>query len=118
MLFKYSGIDANGLKIKSKIEASNLNEAKSKLKVKGIIYTTIKEDELFFLNFNFKRRKELDLNTLSKISRDLSIYINSGITLIESINLLKQRYKNNKVLFSFFDNLKIFLDEGKTLYDA
>lgn len=118
MLFKYSGIDVNGLKIKSKIEASNLNEAKSKLKVKGIIYTTIKEDELFFLNFNFKRRKELDLNTLSKISRDLSIYINSGITLIESINLLKQRYKNNKVLFSFFDNLKIFLDEGKTLYDA
>ena len=31
MLFKYSGFDSNGLKIKSKLEASNLKEAKAKL---------------------------------------------------------------------------------------
>ncbi len=118
MLFKYSGIDSTGLKVKSKIEAISLNEAKQKLKAKGILYTSLKEDNLNFGRISFKRTRKLDLLTLSYLSRDLSIYLSSGITLISSINLLKQRYKDNKVLFSFFDTIKIYLDEGKTFYDA
>jgi general secretion pathway protein F/type IV pilus assembly protein PilC len=118
MLYKYSGFDSSGLKVKSQIEALTLSEAKTKLKAKGILYTSIKEDTFNFGNISFKRSKKLDLSTLSYLSRDLSIYLNSGITLISSINLLKQRYKNNKALFTFFDTIKTHLDEGKTFYDA
>ncbi len=118
MLFKYIGIDGSGKKIKSKIEASSLEEAKIKLKVKGILYTSLNEDTLNFGKLSFKRTRKLDLSTLSYLSRDLSIYLNSGMTLITSMNLLKQRYKDNKLLFTFFDTLKTYLDEGKTFYDA
>lgn len=118
MLFKYSGIDSTGRKVKSKIEAISLDEAKQKLKVKGILYTSLNEDTLNFGKLSFKRTRKLDLSTLSYLSRDLSIYLNSGMTLITSMNLLKQRYKDNKLLFTFFDTLKTYLDEGKTFYDA
>ncbi len=118
MLYKYNGFNTSGLKVKSQIEALSLSEAKTKLKAKGILYTSIKEDTFNFGNISFKRSKKLDLSTLSYLSRDLSIYLNSGITLISSINLLKQRYNNNKSLFTFFDTIKTYLDEGKTFYDA
>lgn len=118
MLYKYIGIDSTGLKVKSKIEASSLEEAKLKLKAKGILYTSIKEESLNFGNISFKRTRTIDLLNLSYISRDLSIYLKSGITLIGSMNLLKQRYKDHKTLFTFFDTVKTYLDEGKTFFDA
>ena len=118
MLFKYQGFDSNGKKLKTKIEASNLDEAKSKLKAKGVLYTSLKEEDFNFSKFSLKRKKTLSLSSLSYISRDLSIYLNSGISLISAINLLTQRYKNDKVLHSFFESISTYLDEGKNFYVA
>lgn len=118
MLYKYSGIDSSGKKVRSKIEAKSLEEAKVKLKAKGVLYTSINKDDLNFGKVSFKRTKRINLSTLSYLSRDLSIYLNSGITLIGSMNLLKQRYKDDKTLFTFFDTVKTYLDEGKTFFDA
>ena len=118
MLFKYSGFDSNGLKVKSKLEAANLEEAKGKLKAKGILYVSLEEENFSFSNISFKRKRAIKLVDLSYLSRDLSIYLNSGISLIQSIDLLKQRYKNDKVLGSFFESIATYLDEGKTFYLA
>jgi general secretion pathway protein F/type IV pilus assembly protein PilC len=118
MLFKYQGFDHNGKKLKSKIEALNLSEAKSKLKAKNILYTSLDEEDFNFSKFSFKRKRTLSLSSLSYLSRDLSIYLNSGISLISAINLLKQRYKNDKVLNSFFESISTYLDEGKNFYVA
>ena len=119
MLFKYTGYTSNGLKIKAQIEASNIEEAKLKLKSKSILYTSIKEYQNFkFLKLNFKRINSISQITLSNISRDLSIYLNSGISLIQAIDLLKQRYQNNKILGSFFVVISTYLYEGKTFNQA
>jgi len=118
MLFKYSGFDSNGLKVKSKLEASNLEEAKAKLKARGILHISLEEEIFSLSNFSFKRKKSINLANLSYLSRDLSIYLNSGISLIQSIDLLKQRYKNDKTLGSFFESIATYLDEGKTFYLA
>jgi len=118
MLYRYSGFDLNGKKVKSKIQAQSIEKAKLKIKAKGILYSSIKEDTLDFGKINIKRIRKINLSTLSYISRDLSIYLKSGVTLITSINLLKQRYKENKTLFTFFDTIGSNLDEGKTFYDA
>lgn len=118
MLFKYQGFDSNGLKVKSKLEAATIEEAKSKLKAKSILYTTLEEENFNFSKFSFKRKKSLNLSALSYLSRDLSIYLDSGISLISAINLLKQRYKNDKTLSSFFESVSTYLDEGKTFYVA
>lgn len=118
MLFKYSGFDSSGKKVKSKLEATTLEEAKSKIKAKGILYTSVYEDSFNFSIFSFKRKKSLNLSSLSYLSRDLSIYLSSGISLISAINLLKQRYKNDKKMNSFFESIETHLDEGKTFYQA
>lgn len=118
MLFKYAGFDQNGTKIKAKIEATTLQEAKLKLKAKGILYTSLEEENFSFSKISFKREKSIKLSDLSYLSRDLSIYLNSGISLIQSIELLKQRYKNDKTLGSFFESVSTYLDEGKTFYLA
>jgi len=118
MLFRYSGFDSNGLKVKSKLEASTLEEAKVKLKAKGILYTFLQEENFSISKISFKRKRNITLADLSYLSRDLSIYLNSGISLIQAIDLLKQRYKNDRVLGSFFESISTYLDEGKTFYQA
>lgn len=119
MLFKYKGYDSNGLKIKAHVEASNLEEAKGKLKAKSILYTYLEEEQNSFLpQISFKRIKSINQVDLAHLSRDLSIYLNSGISIIQAIDLLKQRYKNNNLFRSFFESISTYLDEGKTFYQA
>jgi general secretion pathway protein F/type IV pilus assembly protein PilC len=119
MLFKYKGYDSVGKKVKSKIEASSLEEAKTKLKVKQIIYTSLEEDRFNFLGkLSFKRAHKIDPLSLAVISRDLSIYLQSGISLLNAIKLINERYKKDKKLSPFFESLVTFLDEGKDFYTA
>ena len=119
MLFKYDGFDRTRRKIKAKIEATNLSEAKAKLKARKIIYTNIQEDSYSIFNkLSLRRTTKIDPLTLSIISRDLSIYLNSGISLFSSIKLINERYKKDKKLNTFFESLVTFLDEGKNFYTA
>mgnify|MGYP003571697335 CR=1 FL=1 len=117
MLFKYSGIDASGNKISAKIEACTLEDAKSKLKVKKILYSKLQEDKAL-INATFERKTSISATILAEISRDISIYLNSGISLINAIKLINERYKKNKKLSTFFESISIFLDEGKSFYMA
>ncbi len=119
MLFKYKGIDSMGKKVKSKIEAISLNDAKSKLKAKKIIYKTLEEETSVSLSsISFKRKSKIKIVLLSNLSRDLSIYLNSGVSIVSAIKLLNERYKTDKKLNTFFESLSTFLDEGKNFYTA
>jgi len=119
MLFKFKGYDSTGQKVKSKIEATNLKEAKAKLKIKKIIFTDIKEDKFDFLGkLSLKKASKIDSLVLAVISRDLSIYLKSGISLLNAIKLINERYKKDKKLNPFFESLITFLDEGKNFYTA
>ncbi len=119
MLFKYKGFDSTGTKVKSKVEASNLQEAKAKLKLKKIICIEISEDKFSFMGkLSFQRAYNITPIELSVISRDLSIYLKSGISLLNAIKLINERYKKDRKLSSFFESLITFLDEGKNFYTA
>jgi general secretion pathway protein F/type IV pilus assembly protein PilC len=119
MLFKYKGYDANGNKVSAKLEAGDLHTAKLKLKQKKIIFTDIKEDSYsFFEKLKIKKRYKLPVSVLSSFSRDLSIYLNSGISLLNSIKLINERYKNDKKLAPFFESVISLLDEGKNFYTS
>ena len=121
MLFKYKGIDKNGKSVSSKVESIDLEDAKSKLRNMDIHYISIKEDTNL-LNFNntfsFKRASKITVKDLAAISRDLAIYIKSGISIVFAIKLIKEQYKDNKKLKLFFNTISIFLDEGKNFYQA
>lgn len=119
MLFKYSGFDKSGVKVKGKIESSTIQNAKAQLKHKNIIYKSLEEDRVsIFHKLSFKRKLKLKPQVLSTISRDLSIYLKSGISLLNAIKLINERYKNDKRLNPFFTSLVTYLDEGKNFFTS
>ncbi|MDR2790121.1 MAG: type II secretion system F family protein [Campylobacteraceae bacterium] len=119
MIFKYSGLDALGNKVSSKIEASNLEDAKRRLKSQNIIYKKVKEDSFTFLSkFSFKKKHKISSGELSIFSRDISIYLKSGISLVDAVSLSSNQYAKNKKMLLFLRSIKTSLDEGKNFYFA
>ena len=119
MLFKYKGYDKVGNKVSASIEADTLELAKLKLKSKKIIITKISISSLGIFEKLFSKSKlKISPLSLAVISRDLSIYLDSGISLLNAIKLINERYKKDKKLAPFFESIITFLDEGKNLYTA
>ncbi len=119
MIFKYKGIDENGLKVSQKIEASSLNEAKSKLKSKKIIYQRIDEESKpLFEGISLSRTYKISVKDLSSLSRELSMYIRSGISIVSALKIVQTHYENNKKMKLFLSTVSTHLDEGKDFYTA
>lgn len=119
MIFKYRGIDAEGKKVNDKIEASSLEEAKSKLKSKKIIYQSIEEDSLaFYERFDWSPKYKIAPKELSSLSRELAMYIRSGISIVSALKIVQSHYDNNKKMKLFLNTVSTYLDEGKDFYTA
>ncbi len=83
MLFKYKGITKKGKNVSGTVEASTIDEAKQKLKNQGIFYrsiTTTREISLKSLT-----QKEMDGPLLSSFAKELSSYLNSGMSILTAI---------------------------------
>ncbi|WP_324170596.1 type II secretion system F family protein [Sulfurimonas sp.] len=119
MIFKYKGINSDGKRVSEKIEAVSLNEAKTKLRVKKIIYQTINEDKpAFYENINFSRKYKISPKELAGLSRELSMYIRSGITIVSALKIIQTHYEKNKKMKLFLSTVSTHLDEGNNFYSA
>jgi len=119
MIFTYKGIDAKGKKVKSDIEAATLEEAKERLKAKGIIYETIEEDiPSIFDHTLFSRKYRISAKELSNLSRELAIYIRAGISVVNALKVMGKHYQHHKKMHLFLQTISTYLDEGKSLYTA
>ena len=119
MIFKYKGIDTEGKKVRDKIEALSLEEAKSKLRSKNIIYQQITEDTKgFFERFEFSSKRKISPQELSSLSRELAIYIRSGISIVSALKVVQTHYERDKKMKLFLSTLSTLLDEGKNFYTA
>ncbi len=119
MVFKYKGLLADGAKTKGLIEADDLEDAKKRLRVKQIFYTDISEEnKTIFSNISLKRKKSIKSNELATISRDLSIYLKAGISIVNALRLAQNQYAQNKTLSSFISTIITLLDEGKSFHQA
>ena len=119
MIFKYKGVNSQGKNVSDKVEAVTLEEAKSKLKAQSIIYKSIEEDSAsFFDKLEFTRKYKISAKELSSLSRELSMYIRSGITIVAALKIIQSHYENNKKLKLFLTTVSTYLDEGKDFYTA
>jgi len=119
MIFKYKGIDEFGSKVKDKVEASSMQEAKSKLKSKKVIYQSIEEDSpAFYENINFSTKYKIPVKELSSLSRELSMYIRSGVSIVSALKIVQTHYENNKKMKLFLTTVSTHLDEGKNFFTA
>jgi type II secretory pathway component PulF len=119
MVFKYKGLLSDGSKTKGLIEATDVEDAKKRLRSKQVFYTSISEENgTIFSNISLKRKKVIQPNVLATMSRDLSIYLKAGISIVNALRLAQNQYAQNKTLSSFIATLITLLDEGKSFYQA
>jgi len=116
MLFKYKGLTKQGKSAKGSIEASTIEEAKQKLKTQGIFYQSIQETSQITKS-NFSQR-EMPGPLLSSFAKELSSYLNSGMTVLTAIKLIEGQHKKEKKYASFLASIKTMIEEGKSLYHA
>ena len=119
MIFKYIGIDESGKKVKQKVEALDLEEAKQRAKSTGVILEKIEEDDIsLFDNFKIFSKYKIPSKELASLSRELSMYIRSGITIVSAIKIVQTHYENHKKMKLFLNTVSRHLDEGKDFYTA
>ena len=119
MIFKFKGIDSEGKKVNDKIEASSLDEAKAKLKAKKIIYQSISENTpSLFGELNLTSKYKIPPKELAGLSRELSMYIRSGISIVAALKIVRTHYQNNKKMNLFLTTVSTHLDEGNNFYSA
>jgi len=116
MLFKYKGYDKSGKKVKGTVNASSVEEAGQKLKNRGIYHEGLSPTKEFSLDAFSKRQMPGEL--LATFSKELSSYLNSGMTILTAIKLLENQHEGEKRYVSFLNSLKTMIDEGKSLYHA
>lgn len=119
MVYNYEAISKNGDTEKGKIEASSPDEAKSKLKSQGLSPYKIKESKTEALSqlglFSVGKVPE---KKIARLTRDLSIFLKSGVSIAKAIKLSKLQYRNDKQLERFLSSIENSLNEGKSFYQA
>ncbi len=116
MLFKYKGYDKTGKKVKGTVNANSVEEAGKKLKNLGIYHEGLTPTKEFSLEAFSKRQMPGDL--LATFSKELSSYLNSGMTILTAIKLLENQHEGEKRYTSFLNSIKTMIDEGKSLFIA
>ncbi|MGZ8547168.1 MAG: type II secretion system F family protein [Sulfuricurvum sp.] len=119
MEFYYKGLDSTGASVRATIEASNLEEAKKKLKGQGILFSTLSQhEETFFGVLAAFQQKNFPTQYLSTMSRDLAVYLNAGIPLVRSLALLMHQNRKHPRMERFFETLISHIHEGKSFAQA
>ena len=116
MLFKYKGFDTTGKKVKGTVTASSKEEAGQKLRAKNIYYESLATTREFSLDSFSKKQMPGEL--LAMFSKELSSYLNSGMTILTAIKLLENQHEGEKKYVSFLNSIKTMIDEGKSLHQA
>jgi general secretion pathway protein F/type IV pilus assembly protein PilC len=119
MLYKYRAINRKGDRENGAIEAASAEEAAAKLRAKGLLFDFLAPSKPSVLSRIFRGRKEkISQNVLYKISRDLSIYLKAGISIVNAIRLACSQYAADRKTASFLSAVATLLDEGKSFSQA
>jgi len=116
MLFKYKGFDKTGKKLKGTVTARTIEEAEQKLHAQGIYHEGLTSTKEF--SFESFSKRQMPGELLATFSKELSSYLNSGMTILTAIKLLENQHEGEKKYVSFLNSLKTMIDEGKSLFHA
>ncbi len=60
----------------------------------------------------------MDGPLLSSFAKELSSYLNSGMSILTAIRLIQDQHQKEKRYYSFLESLKTMIEEGKSLHHA
>lgn len=120
--YKWEGVDKNGIKQKGTLFVDSLKEAKQELKRNQIRISKLKEPGIFeadLSEFMVARgfAKPFNNKDLINFTKKFSILVNSGIPLLEGLEILAKNEKN----ITLKKSIKAIHSEvasGKTLFEA
>ncbi len=124
-IFEYNALNSKGRNVSGMIEAETLNIAQAKLKKKKIFPTSVKGIKAAvpasknqyissFLNTSFSRIKTSDVSIWT---RQLSVFISSGIPLAKAVSTLTAQTKL-KPFKKVLSRVQHSIEEGKSFADA
>lgn len=109
--FIWSGINSQGTQTQGEISAVTLNHAKLKLSKQGFIVKNIHKKNILNLTWHPKKISSLEIMLFF---RQLAILINSGVTVLQSCEILFQTQQNIEMQ-NIITALKINIAAGKGL---
>ncbi|OYZ66450.1 MAG: hypothetical protein B7Y17_01570 [Sulfuricurvum sp. 24-42-5] len=116
MRYVYKGLDATGTSVYGTIEGTSLEDASRQLRTQGIVFSSLKSDSGSILEMiQLAGSKNIPPSLLAGISRDLSVYLRSGVPLMRALSLQERQYKGKPVVYRFLHTLVSLIDEGKSL---
>ncbi|MGM0502824.1 MAG: type II secretion system F family protein, partial [Bacillota bacterium] len=118
-MFYYEAKNSQGEDLRGRIEADNERLAAVKLKDQGYYITELKlEEEKEGIGDFFKKFKRVGLGDLAVFCRQFSTMINSGLSLVRSLEILAHQTSNHKLreaIISVQDNVESGMSLSKAL---
>ena len=117
MIYKYKAFRGSE-KVKGNVEAISIKDAKDKLKIEGLRPIKIEENIESTNSFDFHRKlKNEDLYILF---RELSLLINSGISIENAFGILSSEFSKDKgkILSQVRDNLRSGITLSESMEDT
>jgi len=120
--FRYQGFTAEGKRIEGSIDADTVQDAKKLLRRQNIRATRVIAPSIFELDLGeYLAEKGLSKPfgqaELMRFTRQLSILINAGVPILESLEILGKQ-EQNASLKKVIRNITMSVEEGKSLYDS
>ena len=114
-VFKYKVRDKDNQVTDGKLEAANEKQAAEVLRSKGYWVTSLSKSEESFL-FGLNKLKKPKEDDLVNFTRQLSTMIDSGLTLIDALRILKNQAP--PAMAQVIDKILVEIEGGKSLSQA
>lgn len=114
-VFKYKVRDKDNKVKDGKLEATSEKQAAEVLKSKGYWVASLSKDDVGFI-FDLNKFKKPKEDELVDFTRQLSTMINSGLTLIDALRILKNQ--SSSVMAQVLDKILTEVESGKSLSQA
>ena len=116
-VFDYVGYDAQGTKVESNIEATDIVSAKVKLKSEKIYVKKIKAEKDTTNNITLFKNDNVKIEDIEFLTSEISLLLDSGVKIDKAIELLKRTKASgglSKVLVSLSNSLR----KGSSISEA
>ncbi len=115
--FSWKGIDLQGANCKGITEAISTIDLKNRLLKQNIALINCKKSKNSFLSQSFSQRLNITLSQKASFFEELSILMNSGVELIQSLKLVIKEIKNKKFTAAI-NNMINDIENGNTFSSA
>lgn len=117
MRLRYKAISPDGKKVRGFVEAKEIKDAANYLRAKGLIPIDISKNEEYDILKKLPGGGKVKAKDVVVFTRQLSSMLTSGLTLVKSLEILKEQ-TTNKAFQETIGGIILDIQEGRTFSDS